>query len=241
MIRIFAVDIDGCLTIPFKTPHWESFSALRARNMAAKTDPAIPKLAILTGRPQPYAEAMAQMLDIDQPVIFESGGGLFDPVTTQVHWSPEITPEVLVCIGRLRRWAAELIAREFPDAMLEFAKHTDVGFIHQDSAVIDRITRLCRERVACEDGLFSVHHTEISVNVILTRCDKGSGLRWISERTGVPLEQIAYIGDSSGDVPALKIAGRSFSPSNAAAVAKAVSTPLDVPTSQAVLKAYLML
>ncbi len=238
MTRLFVVDIDGCLTHPFKTPHWESFSTIRERNLRAMRDPTVPKLAILTGRPQPYAECMAQMLGIDQPVIFESGGGMFDPKTTQVHWNPAITPDMMKRVERLRDWAAKLIDSHFPGSMLEFAKHTDVGFVNQDHAVIQRIFALCKERVACEDDLFEVHHTDISVNLILSVCNKGNGLRWISGFTGIPLSEIAYIGDSSGDITALKIAGKAFAPSNAAPSVKAIAEVMRGETSEGVLEAY---
>lgn len=238
MIRLFVLDIDGCLTTPFVTPHWESFSEIRAMNMRAKSDPRIPKLALLTGRPQPYAEAIAQMLDIDMPVIFESGGGMFDPVTTRVRFAPAITPAMMARVARMRAWGEALVAERFPHSMTEFAKHTDVGFVDQDPGVIAEIYRLCRERAACEEDLFEVHRTEISVNVILKVCNKGEGLKWISQVTGVPLGEIAYIGDSSGDLTALRIAGRAFAPANATEAVKAVAEVVPLPTSQAVLAAY---
>lgn len=238
MIRLFVLDIDGCLTHPFRTPHWDSFSAIRAMNIRAKTDSNIPKLAILTGRPQPYAECMAQMLDIDQPVIFESGGGMFDPQTTQVHWNPAITADMMRRVARIREWGAQLIATRFPSSMLEFAKHTDVGFVNQDHGIIGQIYDSCRERVICEDDLFEVHRTDISVNVILKVCNKGNGLRWISEFTGIPLHEIAYIGDSSGDITALKIAGKAYAPRNASDAVKAIARVIDAETSEAVERAY---
>lgn len=241
MIRLFVLDIDGCLTTPFVTPHWESFSRIRALNIRAKHDPLIPKLALLTGRPQPYAEAMAQMLEIDMPVVFESGGGMFDPVTTRVRFAPSITPAMMARVARMRTWGETLLSERFPQTMLEFAKHTDVGFVDQDPGVIAEIYRLCRERAACEDGLFEVHHTEISVNVILNVCNKGEGLKWISQETDIPLAEIAYIGDSSGDLSALRIAGRAFAPVNATDAVKAVGETLPFPTSQAVLAAYRLL
>lgn len=241
MTRLFVLDIDGCLTVPFTTPHWESFTKIRSLNILAKTDSRIPKLAILTGRPQPYAEAVAQMLDIDKPVVFESGGGMFDPVTTQVRFNPAITASMMARVARMKTWAQTLLESRFPTAMVEFAKHTDVGFVSQEGSVIGEIYRLCRERAACEEDLFEVHQTEISVNVILKVCNKGEGLKWISEETGIPLGEIAYIGDSSGDLTALRLAGRAFAPSNATAAVKAVAEVVPHPTSEAVLAAYRMM
>lgn len=238
MIRLFVLDIDGCLAHPFRTPHWDSFSAIRARNIQAKTDTTIPKLAILTGRPQPFAECMAQMLDIDQPVVFESGAGMFDPQTYQVHWSDAITADMLRRGAGIREWGAKLVAARFPSVMMEFAKHTDIGFVNHDQGIIGQIYDICRERVICEGDVFEVHRTDISVNVILKVCNKGNGLRWISEYTGIPLHEIAYIGDSSGDITALKIAGKAYAPRNASDAVKAIAEVMDAETSEAVERAY---
>jgi hypothetical protein len=59
MIRLFVVDLDGCISFPFVTPDWEAINVIRDLNIASKHDPSIPPITICTGRPLPYAEAVA--------------------------------------------------------------------------------------------------------------------------------------------------------------------------------------
>ena len=72
------MDLDGCVTDPFKTPDWDAFTTLRSLNLQSLSNQLIPPLSICTGRPMPYAEAIAQVLGIRIPFIFGSGGGVYD-------------------------------------------------------------------------------------------------------------------------------------------------------------------
>jgi 3-deoxy-D-manno-octulosonate 8-phosphate phosphatase (KDO 8-P phosphatase) len=50
---------------------------------------------------------------------------------------------------------------------------------------------------------------------VLDGIDKGAGVEWLSRETGVPLAQMAGIGDSPGDLPYLRRVGFSAAPANA--------------------------
>jgi hydroxymethylpyrimidine pyrophosphatase-like HAD family hydrolase len=54
------------------------------------------------------------------------------------------------------------------------------------------------------------------VNVIPRGVDKGTGVRWLSEETGVSLSQIGGVGDSASDLKFLTLVGFAAAPSNAA-------------------------
>lgn len=84
MIRLFVLDIDGCISHPFETPDWESISEIRELNRLSREVEEIPSLSLCTGRPFPYAEAVAQWLDIRLPFVFESAV-LFEPDTHRVR------------------------------------------------------------------------------------------------------------------------------------------------------------
>jgi 3-deoxy-D-manno-octulosonate 8-phosphate phosphatase (KDO 8-P phosphatase) len=60
--------------------------------------------------------------------------------------------------------------------------------------------------------------TKIGINDIHKDCrDKASALRTFSERHGLQLEEICFIGDDVNDLPALSIAGLSACPADARA------------------------
>jgi len=240
MIKLFVLDLDGCVTFPFVTPHWPSITKIREYNQKAASDPAIPRLTICTGRPFPYAEAYAQWLDIHLPLAFESGGGVYLPDRKQVLFSEAYYRHEQE-VEAVRKRVQQLIDEEFSDALLEFSKRTDAGVIHADERVIIRFFDRARAITEADFPAFEVHRTEVSVNIILKESNKGTGLAWIADLTGVPLAEIAYIGDSGGDVPALKRAGRAFAPANATAAAKQNAEVMDGKTSEAVLQAYELL
>jgi hydroxymethylpyrimidine pyrophosphatase-like HAD family hydrolase len=83
LIRLFVLDIDGCISHPFKTPDWESISEIRELNIRSRQEAEIPALTLCTGRPLPYAEAVAQWLDIRLPFVFESAL-LYHPVRQKI-------------------------------------------------------------------------------------------------------------------------------------------------------------
>jgi len=238
MIRLFVVDLDGCISHPFQTPHWEAINAIRTYNIAGKTDTSIPPLTICTGRPLPYAEAVAQWLCIDLPFAFESGAGLYHTAKNRLDWAPEITLERLHAIDELKRWAQSDIIPRFPGTVAEFTKRCDIGFIHPVVAINHQIRETVQPYVEANYPDFEVHDTDVSVNIILSDCNKGSGVRFLSDRLEIPLSQIAYIGDSSGDIPAMKLVQRSFAPSNAREVVKPYAELIDLEATEATREAY---
>ena len=60
----------------------------------------------------------------------------------------------------------------------------------------------------------------------------------LAEHFGYSLNEIAYIGDSSGDIPGLKIVKLPFAPVNAAQITKDVATVINKKSTKAVLQAY---
>ena len=222
-ILIFVTDLDGCMTLPFETPNWPYYSKIRTLQLQSQDDPNIPPMSICTGRPMPYAEAQAQFLGIRLPFVFESGGGLYDISTHTLMWNPNVTESLKVDIESIRIWAKRDILPNFSGAIHEFSKFTDVGLIHRDTSVIDEIYILATKKVNQNFPHFEVHKTDVSVNIILKKANKGEGLALLSQMLGIPLDQIAYIGDSSGDIPGLERVGMAIAPQNAQYAAKEVS------------------
>lgn len=238
MIKLFITDLDGCVTDPFTTPDWDAFSKIRELNLESQNNPLIPPLTICTGRPMPYAEAMAQILGIELPFIFESGGGMYDVIKNDLIWNPCLSQEREAEIQELKKWGRKIISDKYPSSIAEFAKHTDIGFINPDTSIIEHIFKEAEELIGNGFEAFEVHSTPVSVNIILKDANKGKGIRMLCEYLGLDLEEVAYIGDSSGDVPGLKIVKAAFAPSNAAKVAKDVAEVVQANSTEGVLEAY---
>lgn len=241
MISLFVLDVDGCITEPFVTPDWATISRIRELQRLSVTDATIPELTLLTGRPYPYAEAVAQWLDIRKPFVFESGGGLFDPITHTLQFSPNFTDEIKAEQLEIRAFVEKELLTVYPGVNPEFTKHTDVGLVSLHTPHILDLFERAKKYVTDNHPNFEVHMTPVSINIICKYCHKGEGLEHISRYTGIALDAMAYIGDTSGDIKALQRAGKPFAPANAIPEVHAISESLSQETTKGVLEAYELL
>lgn len=238
MIKLFVLDIDGCVSYPFETPHWESISEIRTLNVKSRNEDEIPSLTLCTGRPHPYAEAVAQWLDIKLPFVFESAA--------LYHWKGNRVQTILdgrnglslEPIRQIKKWLSDSVIPNYPDMILEFSKMMDAGVVSPDREQINQIYREIMEHTDKHYPELEVHRTEISVNILLAGNNKRTGFELLSGEIGTPLEQMAYIGDSEGDLLPLKSVKMPFAPMNAIDRVKEVAEVIPLETSQAVLEAY---
>lgn len=237
MIKLFVTDLDGCVSEPFKTPDWDAINQLRELNQKSRESDLIPPLTICTGRPFPYAEAVAQWLDVQLPFVFESAG-LFHWDGFRIETALDSTDGALDPIRQMKKWLQHDILPDFPGAALEFTKMMDAGVVAPDEDVINRIHERVLKKVSADFPGLEVHTTEVSVNILMPGNDKLQGMKLIAKNLDVSLDEIAYIGDTSGDVPALKHVKMPFAPKNARQVAKDHGTVLPFETTRAVVEAY---
>jgi len=238
MIKIFAVDLDGCISHPFQTPDWDAISKIREYNHLSKHNPVIPALTISTGRPLPYAEAVAQWLGVYHPIVFESGGGLYHPETNELTWSNSLTEDVFKHIHEIREWVTNEIVPDYSGTILEFTKHTDVGVVSPNYSDIKEIYKRIKDYVEQRYEIFDIHYTEVSVNVILKTCNKGTGVEQIAELLNITTGDMAYMGDGTNDIPALEKVKLPYAPINAREEVKKVAKVISVEATEAVKTAY---
>lgn len=237
MIKLFVTDLDGCISYAFKTPKWETIHQIRELNIKSRSDENIPPLSICTGRPYPYAEAVAQWLDIRLPFVFESAG-VYHWNGNRIETALLNTTDVLTPIKEMKEWMIAEILPNFPSASIEFTKMMDAGIIAHEKEVIDMIIPIVEKKLADDFPDLEMHVTDVSVNILMPGNNKLQGLQLLANALDISLDEIAYIGDTGGDIPALTAVKMPFSPSNATAAVKKVTTNLDLQTSGAVLEAY---
>lgn len=237
MIKLFITDLDGCISTPFKTPDWDLLSQIRRLNEQSDYDMAVPPLSICSGRPFPYVEAVAQWLGITNHVVFESAG-IYELSTNRVRFLPAFDDEAEQQVIELKQWLREEIVPRHQDLIIEFTKRMDAGIIHLDKAVIDDIFPLIKKYVNEQYPNFETHRTDVSINVVLSGNNKADGILKLCEIMDLQPSEVAYIGDSSGDIPGLKVVGRPFAPLNACEAVKRESEVLDAEVTDAVLMAY---
>lgn len=237
MIKLFISDIDGCISTPFETPDWELLSLIRRLNEQSAHDMAVPSLSICSGRPFPYVEAVTQWLGIENPVVFESAG-IYELATNKMRLLPAFDDEANRQVRELQQWLREEMVPRYPDLIIEFTKRMDAGVIHLEREVIQEIYPEVKSYVDEYYPDFEVHYTDVSINIILGENNKRNGILELCEMMDIEPAEVAYIGDSSGDIPGLKIVGRPFAPQNAADDVKKVAEVLDEDVTEAVLAAY---
>ena len=214
LIRLFVCDIDGCLAEPYRPFDLDALQALAEAAAHAEEGSAAPRLTLCSGRSYPYVEAMTQTLGLAAPVLFESGGGRFDPAAAQVAWHPDFTDALADTLGAVRDWmAAELVPGTA--LSLDHAKRTQAGLVGPNPEEVAEATGRVRRFLEKRAPALRAFATEVSVDVLSPRLTKKQGLCWLADHLGVALEEVAYIGDSEGDVEALEAVGLPLAPSNA--------------------------
>lgn len=237
MIKLFVTDLDGCISYPFQTPTWDAINKIRELNIKSRTDKHIPPLSICTGRPYPYAEAVAQWLDIKLPFVFESAG-LFHWEGNKVETALKSSDGELEPIREMKKWLEKIILPEFPSASYEFTKMMDAGVVSTDKDVIDQIHEKVITKVNRDFPNLEIHATDVSVNILILGNNKLQGMRLLAKSQNITLDEIAYIGDTSGDLPALEKVKLAYSPKNARAVVKNQTRVINLEATEAVLEAY---
>jgi hydroxymethylpyrimidine pyrophosphatase-like HAD family hydrolase len=237
MIKLFVTDLDGCISYPFKTPNWEAINQIRELNRMSREQESIPSLTICTGRPFPYAEAVAQWLDIRLPFVFESAG-LYHWEGNRIVTALKSTDGELEPVNRMREWLKNEVIPDYQGVIIEFTKMMDAGVVCMDEKIIVDIHKRVLDKVDEIHPGMEVHATNISVNILMPGNDKLQGIRLLGEALDIGLSEMAYIGDSSGDVPALKHVKLPFAPKNAHETARKHGKVLEYETTAAVLEAY---
>lgn len=241
MVRLFVSDIDGCLSEPyrpFRRDRIHELAAMSAGITVANQVGAAPALSICSGRSYPYVEAMTQLLHLQTPVVFEAGGGMFDPVSARWFWHPDYTDDLDRQIREMRSWLTTDISPG--TAMdLDHAKKTQASLAGPIADEVFAAVPLVEQRASEQYPDLLVAHTHISIDVIPRTLNKANGMRWLANELSVELEEIAFIGDTNGDLPALEIVGYPFAPANATdSVKEAARISTDGSVIDGVLEAY---
>jgi HAD superfamily hydrolase (TIGR01484 family) len=215
-IRLVVVDIDGCLT-PGEAQPWD-FSVMQyvaELNRKARADARQLAVTLCTGRQEPYVEAMMQAIDAHVPGIYENGGGLYFPAQYSFIENPAIMPAQRAKLAEVR----QVLTREIVETGLgQFQPGKEVSltlYPARPGVSFLQLADVARRALDGNiDGL-TIMPLVTSVDIVLNGIDKGAGVEWLSREIGIPIAQIGGIGDSSGDLPFLRLVGFSAAPANA--------------------------
>ncbi|MEZ6241503.1 MAG: HAD family hydrolase [Phycisphaerales bacterium] len=209
-------DIDGCLSPELPRPMQTGLLArVSEHNRRARERGDTPLLTLCTGRPLPFAEAMARAVGaFDLPIVCEGGVWLLtmDPYLWEMD--PRVTREHLELVREVGAWATA----QFEGSFLEAGKSAAVTIFHErgpeylESVVMPAVwTRINDERWPLRASM-----TWTCVNVELEFVSKASGIDRLLDRTGLVRERLAGIGDTMGDMAIRERVAWFACPANAA-------------------------
>ncbi|HEX8386257.1 MAG TPA: HAD hydrolase family protein [Rubricoccaceae bacterium] len=232
MIRLFLVDIDGCLSEPYTPFRLDAFARLRVWIERAETERRVPRIGLCSGRSYAYVEATAQALGVRAPALFESGGGRFDLPAARITWNPALTPRVEADLAAVRAFMTGEVVPRSPTVSFDYGKRSQAGIVSPVVGECDAYLPEVEAFVAARFPDLIPYHTPYSVDVVPAALTKARAVEWLAAAEGLALDEVAFVGDTVGDAEALRAVGRGFAPANADAPARAAA---DVVTRGAVL------
>lgn len=220
-MRLAVVDVDGCLT-PGEAQdwNWRALRFLQRLNRRARRGEAVPAVTLCTGRQEPYVEALMQAIGAYLPGIYENGCGLYLPDCYRFVEHPSITPESRSALAE----AKSIVQRKVVAPGLghfQPGKEVSLTLYPLPGTSVGELLRAVTGIFAAHGPMFTVQASVSCVDVTPAGIDKGSGVRWLSEETEIPLGQMGGIGDSGSDLRFLRLVGQSAAPANATPEVKA--------------------
>jgi HAD superfamily hydrolase (TIGR01484 family) len=207
-------DIDGCLNagknVAFDLPVLGEI-----RDIIVELGDFGVGFTLCTGRPQPYAEAMAQLLAIRLPVICELGALLYDP--GQDRYVPLIPPATQADLEQLRR-TVTASGYLTEDRFFEIGNAyslciTGPHFERLNEAEFGAEMQALMDQNPLAKVSWSRSHTAIDITP--QGVDKATGVAHVLARFGLNPADATGIGDSQGDISFLSMVGQVCCPFNA--------------------------
>jgi Cof subfamily protein (haloacid dehalogenase superfamily) len=264
LIRLVAFDVDGTLVgrdLSIARPVRESIERMMRAGVAG---------CLVTGRTYRATLPFARELGFDAPLICYQGAAIVDPASDEVlqhsALNNEIVQELAIMAQRdgmhlqlYRNDEYYCEARNrFSDlyASLAMSEPVIVPSLREAFAYSPATKAVVVADAPVAAAYAQKLHAELGARAYVTRSlpefvevlgpgvDKGSALRFVAARLGVPIEQTAAIGDSWNDAPLLSAAGFGIAMGSAPAelrtVADAVVSDLEHDGVAEAIERYVM-
>ncbi len=193
------------------------FQTLTDLNQRARRGEAVPAITLCTGRPTAYVEGIMQAIAGFLPAVCEHGAMLYVPQGHHFLYHSSLGEDSRTALAEIKA-ALEREVVEAGVGYLQPGKETSltifpIGPIGKTS--LEPLHNRLVELVARTGAPYEVADTFSCVNLVPRELNKGQGVRWLAEMTGIPLAQMAGIGDSDSDLAFLQLVSASAAPANA--------------------------
>ncbi len=209
MDQVIFCGIDGCLTkgkgAALDMPRLAEIKGL-IRQLADRNI----GFCLSTGRPQPYAELIGQILGLDTPMICENGGVVFDPVSERA--AIMVSENKIARMAKLRR---KMVGGNY---IFELGHEASIritwkGIAHASLSEIVKQRDSLAEHFA-KYGL-KWTNTHASIDVTPRRVSKRSGAAFVLELLELEPINAFAIGDCHNDLKILGFVEVPMCPANA--------------------------
>lgn len=203
-IKLVLLDIEGCLTDgKGRIIHLEPLQTLQCAQF-------LTQVGIITGRPQPYAEALLQILGLMGKKglsVVENGCFLYDHEQDILIPHPDLQLDALATIK-------PFLQSQLPQGTcFEPGKQVCLSFKHPGMNIEDLYAFTCN--ILKDNKLVTIAHSNSAVDVTPSGIDKGAGLQFLCTRMGIDIANVLIVGESDNDRAAMAIAGHIACPANA--------------------------
>ncbi len=196
-------DIDGCLSPETSEAwKWDVFKQLVDffQQRKRKGDYPVP-LILSTGRPQPYVEVWAKILDLQAPLVCENGAVIYTLSDNTSRYGPGVTLEKINGLRNLRLFIEKELLPQYPDVIYQFGKEAQLSLFSEKpelfNNLIDSINQFVQQQGGPELVIQPSHYY---LNISLAGVNKGEALKMILEQLGSSRNEAVGIGDTLGDL-----------------------------------------
>lgn len=216
MDRAIFCDIDGCLG-PGKHKTLDLAGLAQVRQLIADLAGQGASFHLCTGRPQPYAEAMNQVLGLQTPFICENGAMVFNPASDSG----------IGLVGRddlsaLKRLEADLRSEDY---IFELGNEYSLSLSWEGISQAPQ-AKIASRRAQLEKQFASYGlqwtNSHASVDITPKGVSKQTGIKHLLKEIGLSPSAAIAIGDSHNDLKMLAYVGHPMCPDNASPEVKAL-------------------
>lgn len=219
-IELVVLDIDGVITEGESSAlDLDFIGQLAAMNRAARADESLPAITLCTGRPAPYLELMLQVIDGSLPGIFENGAGLYFPHDYRFVAHPQVSEDHLM---QEVRTLLERGPIKEGRAFIQPGKIYTLTLFATDPDQTGQLKRWTENALGDLASRVDLAYSTSCLNILPRGIEKGKGIEFLVQKTGIRAESMLGVGDSDVDLPFLKRVGHSAAPANAVPAVKAI-------------------
>jgi hydroxymethylpyrimidine pyrophosphatase-like HAD family hydrolase len=222
-MKLIVLDVDGVLS------HGEAqafdlavLERLRRLNQEAKSNESLPAVTLNTGRPSPYVEALMQAIDGWRPALFENGAGMYFPQSYQFKVTPLFSQSIKSQLDTLIALLDKEIVQKGKAYWQPGKTVCHTLFSYGEIGIGEIAVEASRLAGTVSDDL-SVVLASQALNIYPKLINKGTGLQWLSEETGISALEMAGVGDSDGDIDFLRLVASPAAPENSTSGVKAIA------------------